>query len=345
MKVVIISPSGALYGSEQVLLDFLNASRHQYDIGLCREGQLFELLGDRKRYKLLPFTNKYLPVFYIRFFFLLLLRRYSTVYWNEAGHSKYALLLARVFKKTNFIVHVRIIEDVSPSRWPIIPSKNLTLISISKFIQSALHFDSTLIYDPFFFSKSALKNRPLRDCLKIGVIGRITFSKGINKLVSLLNILTKRGLTDRYQFLLYGDISEDVRKEAEVLKNLQQAPNVKFQGFCNDKDKLYQSIDLVLHLNELEPLGRIYLEALDAQVPLIGFNTGGIGEIGKNVGLMEWLIPVEVGEPGLKILDALEQLRNDWPNVASKIHSARKRAAVVFSGADYIAKIENLLFK
>lgn len=56
---------------------------------------------------------------------------------------------------------------------------------------------------------------------------------------------------------------KDFVVKAGTYKNI----NCKFHGFVNDKKQIYQSIDILLHFNKVEPLGRIVMEALDFGIP------------------------------------------------------------------------------
>lgn len=56
---------------------------------------------------------------------------------------------------------------------------------------------------------------------------------------------------------------KDFVVKAGTYKNI----NCKFHGFVNDKKQIYQSIDVLLHFNKVEALGRIVMEALDFGIP------------------------------------------------------------------------------
>ena len=46
-----------------------------------------------------------------------------------------------------------------------------------------------------------------------------------------------------------------------------------------------KGLDMLLHFNKVEALGRIYLEAIEHGIPLVGFNAGGINELASMMGL------------------------------------------------------------
>lgn len=51
-----------------------------------------------------------------------------------------------------------------------------------------------------------------------------------------------------------------------------------------------KKLDMLLHFNKVEALGRIFLEAVDYGIPLIGFNEGGIGEVSDSMGLNDMMV-------------------------------------------------------
>lgn len=51
-----------------------------------------------------------------------------------------------------------------------------------------------------------------------------------------------------------------------------------------------KKLDMLLHFNKVEALGRIFLEAVDYGIPLIGFNEGGIGEVSDSMKLNDMMV-------------------------------------------------------
>ena len=64
----------------------------------------------------------------------LIFYNYQFVYINEAGHSKYISLLAKLFKRKNFIVHIRLLEDCDNHRYPFGHLSNIQFNSLKIFI-------------------------------------------------------------------------------------------------------------------------------------------------------------------------------------------------------------------
>ncbi len=260
-KTIVISPSGNFYGSEQVLWEFLRDTGNHYTLYVPANSFLQEKITKAGTpHRLKTFDPRKLPLLYGRIFFSLLFRQADAVYLNEAGHSRFLLLLARFFPGRRFVVHVRMLEDAQGSRWRKRIPSNVRVISISGSVGQKLPFPSELIYDPYRFSMtrpSPVKKAPHR--LIVGIIGRVTATKGLGRLPELLEYLAE-GAPGRFVFYLYGGVSA-APGDQELIDRLTALPDVHLKGFTENKDEIYDSIDCVLHLSIEEALGRDFFLA------------------------------------------------------------------------------------
>ena len=271
MKTIIISPSGNLYGSEQVLIDYLQSGNSKHKVYVPAKSLLFNFLS-KINIKYSNYSN--LWFLYLFVFIDLLFRSYSTVYLNEAGHSKYISYLAVIFKNKKFVIHIRLLEDCNSNRYPLGHLSNITFVTVSEFISNNFPYPSKVIHDGYNFTKNNNWVSEIDNTIKIGIIGRITKSKGFDEFISLFNHISHLDV----EFHFFGDVSSDVELISSM-NDIQNAHKIMFHGFVESKDLIYSNINLVLHLNKQESLGRIFFEALDYGIPLIGFHKGGIGEI------------------------------------------------------------------
>lgn len=344
MSVLIISPSGNFYGSEQVLFDYLSASALPSTVAINERGVFINHMREAQTaHELSGFDPFRLRSFYWKLLRRLAFGKYHTVYWNEAGHINYVILLSRLFPNKRFIVHVRIIEDTKTQRWFLKPGPNVSFISVSEYIRQNLPFPSFLVYDPFKFEGK--ENPPLyfAEPLRIGVIGRLTFTKGIEIFTQLFSMIERKGLGNMFNFIFYGDVSEDV-KNSEWLNKNNNYSFVAFAGFQNDRNVIYNSIDCVMHLSKQEALGRIFLEALDAGKPLIGMNAAGIGEVGNMLGMNDLLLEVGTGEDlSERILEKMLYVHHNREGLYSTVKDARDKAKKIFSLSDYTATIDKII--
>ena len=340
-NTIIISPSGNFYGSEQVLFDFLSETNNAYPVFVPQKGRLVKKLESQGKHKIFRFQNvKWL---YLRIFFLLLARKVKVVYSNEGGHIKYLKALGRIFKNVKFVNHVRIVEDTQASRIKRLPP-NVVLISISNYIRDLLNTVNTknirTIYDPYI-PKSNNKEiiAPATGLLRVGIIGRVTLTKGLEEIISFCDFL-EESKVDYIRIVLYGDLDEHSELVSIFVDKSRRYKyiRVSFKGFVDEKKDIYSSIDMVVHLSKTEPLGRIFFEALDYGRPIIGFNKGGIGEIATM----------------LKIDDCMINDDRDW---CSSLHTkitqvremlpgyqrAKENYVKLFSASTYCKALEEII--
>lgn len=342
MRTLIVSPSGNFYGSEQVLFDYLETMEARCDVAVNAHGIMAKKLREQQRHHIIDLPPGGLYGFYAKCAWWLLTGRYDAVYWNEAGHSRYALLLARWLKKKRFVIHVRINEDALPGRWKTVPGSNVTVLTISDYLKNQIPVPSAKVFDPYRFSgRQHPARKPFDKPVSVAIIGRITRSKGIALLPQLLAKLSTMNRGSDFVFRLYGNVSADVA-ETNLLNELTSATQVEFKGFVENNSSIYQESDLVLHLNGKEPLGRIFFEALEYQLSFIGINAGGIGEIGGAIGYTDML-----ATPGDDVAGDLARLlvkAVEEPSVVlAAMAAARQAAEVPFSVKTYTNTINQYL--
>lgn len=341
-QYIAISPSGKYYGSEQVLFDYLSETDLKFEIYIPMQGVFKEiLLNTVFHHKLIFFNNSRLWTFYLLIFFKLLFKKYSAVYCNEGGHLRYIRLLSSLFYKKKFYIHVRINEDTASERWVLPVPENLTIITISKFIQSKLNFTSIMLYDPYpFRNKISGTVHPVSP-IKVGIIGRISYSKGIIHLVNLLTYI-KQTKTDNILFYLFGEADENIIKD-DFFKILVNIKEVKLMGFFNEKPLIYQNIDCVLHFCHTEPLGRVFFEAIDYEIPFIGIDNGGIGEIAAITKLSDLLISKDSENISKDILEKLKLVQYHKHDFIEKIRIQKNTANEIFSLKKYCKQLDFIL--
>lgn len=336
--VLVISPSGNLYGSEQVLCDYLSGSRILFEVAVPA-GSKLEARLKGSRHKVVTFSN--VKVLYAKVFFRLLNGEFSSVYVNEGGHSRYVQLLARFFPQVRFIVHVRIIEDTEPSRWGSIRKENTLLVSISDYLKQRLRFESILVNDLFPFPEEMpTRGRTVHSPLQIALIGRLTHTKGFKELVCVAESLEKDGRDNDLHLNIYGDVMKDVAADPSFRK-LQHKDFIQFHGFVPG-ELIYADNDLVLHLSKVEPLGRIFFEAVAHGIPLVGFMSGGIGEIAAKVGLEGLLV-----EPGQNeaaaILEKISEISARSHDVEQMLNHALIRMKEIYCADVYTRSMDSII--
>jgi glycosyltransferase involved in cell wall biosynthesis len=344
--ILIISPSGNFYGSEQVLFDYLSHTTIEADVAVPADSTFEKkLIAAGFHHKIQTFQASKLISYYLQLLFKLFFNRYRSVYLNEAGHVKYILLLSKLFPKKKFVIHVRISEDAIKERWTFKPGKNVTILAISKYIAQQISYPSVLLYDPYPFGKLLLPKKQMqKEVFKIGIIGRITNTKGMNQLVELLSAVKLRNLTAQYKFHLFGNMSQDAIADG-IEKKLKTFDNVILCGFESSKEKIYAEIDCVMHLSMQEPLGRIFLETVDAEKPFIGINAAGIGEIATLLGIKDLMANPVSKDLTDQLIALMEASRINYTRQSNYIASQKKLAAKIFNLDSYTQSIDKLLIE
>lgn len=326
------------------MYDYLDSTELDPEIAVPQNSMLGKKIQSAlSRYRLRYFTNKYLVIFYLKIFIDIFFNKYQSIYINEAGHVKYILVLAKIFAKKNFIIHVRIIEDTDTKRWIMVPGKNVTVLSISGYIQAALPVSSQLLYDPFHFTESKDPGRQTSETevLRVGVIGRVTRTKGLDRLIELVNVLRAAHIEKKIIFKLFGSISTDAYTDNWLVK-LTCEETVTMEGFFDNPNEMYQSVDCILHLSGQEALGRIFLEAINEGKPFIGLNAAGIGEIGGMLGLTDFLVPV--GETTVfEITEKLKMIAGRYTDCCKMMIAVKEKAAGIFGMNAYVKTLDKIL--
>ena len=177
--------------------------------------------------------------------------------------------------------------------------------------------------------------------IRAGIIGRISRSKGLAEIEAFCDYVDQKGVPG-IELHLIGDVNESDENVSRLRARAHRNPTIKiiFHGFIGDTEKIYSSIDVVIHFSKVEPLGRIFFESLDYGRPIIGFNCGGIGELAKQMSLNDCMI----------------DSRSDWEQILvdrlmningsiSKYEMARQAVAAKFSAEKYCRSLEEIILK
>ena len=337
-RTLIVSPSGSFYGSEQVLYSHLDYTKQCYTVFVPANSFFSEKLKQQHKHNVYNFSS--VRLLYVKIFLKLLFAKYTTLYINEGGHIKYAKLIAKLLPFVNVVVHIRLVEDTSSSRLGKLP-KNLKLISISSFIRELLlpEYPSIKIFDPLDISNVSKQRFKLnKQCIRIGIIGRVSLSKGLYNYEKLFSHYFSLQDLKNIQFIFFGDVI-DKEKEALEFFDKYSGPNfpqVEFKGFVKDQEKIFSSIDAVLHLNEKEPLGRIGLESWARGIPFVCFNAGGCAEINQTLEMERFSLPLDANWE-VEVIDLISSL-DDFSS--SEQDTARLNLQSYFSIDRYVEQLE-----
>lgn len=324
---ITISPSGNLYGSENVLFDYLSTTELNHIVFVPKKSQFEQKLKNQKwSHRIIGFNPNRLELFYAYLILIILTKGIKVVYINEGGHYKWIKLISKIFKRKYFIVHLRMIFDANVQRIGSLPS-NVKLIAISRFVANELNVNKIpveIIYDGFKLIKQNPTSSKTKSVLKIGIIGRISTDKGIDKFYKLVKELESRSLINQFEFSFYGSnrlTSEDLRLFNSFEKKYS---NIKYTGFKNP-DEIYKEIHAVLHFNTEEGLGRVFLESIANGIPFIGFNSAGIREVGEILNQENLLIDPDKSDNIEKMVNLLIETSNNYKSICQTIYLCQKK--------------------
>ena len=345
-QFITISPSGNLYGSENVLFDYLCTTELNHIVFVPKNSQFEKKLKSQKwNHRIKGFNSKKLKLFYGYLILFILISRIKSVYLNEAGHIRYIRFLAKLISWNNFFIHLRMVYDSAPDRIGEKLPKNITLIAISEYVAKPLkqfNVDYDVIYDGYDFQERSLKLDYPKEKIVFGIIGRITKTKGFDSFLPLLLQLEETGLLEKCAFHFYGENYLD-KDDTTILENiLEKFSEYVFLNGYTASEQIYTNIDAVLHLCQEEGLGRIFFEAIDYAKPFVGFDIAGIKEIGIISGLTE-LLSDPMSENWHELMAKnFSKLVNDY-SIYQEIVKQQKLGMTEFSSKKYATKINTII--
>lgn len=348
-RIAIISPSGKFYGSEQVLFDFLSTSYKKYDV-FTPHGTIYEKIKVHGVHTPRLFSS--VKRLYAHLAWQLLCGKYDGIYINEAGHIRYLNLLADVFPHKHFYAHIRLLEDCSAARLGQ-EKNNITYISVSNYITHEVERNTRIkchtIHDIYKPSSGTMGINDLKDhngTIRLGIVGRVTSTKGLNDISYFCDYCENNPSMSHLEFNFFGGIDDHIPAVRDFVVRAENYKHItcKFRGFISEKRNIYQDIDLLIHFNKVESLGRIIMEALDYGVPFIGFQSGGIGELANLFGVGDYMVPdADCWEHTFykRIMDTMV----DYDATIQDYTKAKEQMKIICSPDTYTRKLENLFYE
>lgn len=121
----------------------------------------------------------------------------------------------------------------------------------------------------------------------LGIVGRVEEQKGQHIVIDAFSQIIKQGVDA--QLLIIGETTIGEAKHEVYLSKLKNNINknnlnqkVVFTGFCNNVDKIIQTLDVLILATKKETFGMVLVEAMHAGVAVVASNLGGPTEIIDN---------------------------------------------------------------
>jgi len=148
-----------------------------------------------------------------------------------------------------------------------------------------------VLYNPLREPREARLNwhsgtrRSIPDHFTIGMVGRITWSKGHHLLLEAVAGLRVE-LRNRIQILVVGSEAPGCDSDLHYARNLRSEASrlgldgqIMWAGYQPETGPYYALMDVLVHPALAEAMCIVILEALDRGVPVIATRTGGIPEV------------------------------------------------------------------
>ena len=288
-RVLIVEPSGNLWGSERALLDLCEGLQAtEWQVGICCPpgtpiiphitsgmGTVFPLYT----------ANLHLRSKFARGIAAWNLRRAvkvfrpDVIYVNQAGATKVALAAAAL-TKLPVVSHIRLLKDADYID-PLTSRSRLNhLICISRFIEDACseHGLEDVQLHTIFDGYQQVRSMPCKTENQNLVVcpGRFAHIKGQDVLIGAAARVNSVMQSVRFNLVGRADKDTPFDQEMQQLqKTLKMEDVVSLQPFAGDIWPWLESADFLACPSRIEPLGRVIFEAWDAGIIPIAFRGSG----------------------------------------------------------------------
>jgi glycosyltransferase involved in cell wall biosynthesis len=295
-RVLVIEPSGNLWGSERALLDLLD-SLQGFKVAVCCPPQVpLNIELEKRGIRIFPYyiyglhKKSRLDRLLAATGVLRACLRFQPdlIYLNQCGAYR-TVLSAATLLNVPIVAHIRLFEDAaylarkSPS-----PHRLRGIIAITSAIEAEIRRFRALdyvplhrLYDGYFPALPESENvyPPKRRHNRIACVGRLAPIKGQNLLIDAL-CMSKR-FKENGECLLAGEGEDEfVYKLKENASRANLTYSIHWLGFVNDVISLLRTCSVLVCPSYNEPLGRVIIEAWDAgAVPVVFSGSGGAAEI------------------------------------------------------------------
>jgi glycosyltransferase involved in cell wall biosynthesis len=175
----------------------------------------------------------------------------------------------------------------------------------------------------------------------VGIVGRISESKGHYLTLQAAALLKQRGIRLRIRVIGDGLTPEDTQRFVAAVNAAGLSDMFEFRGYCRDLRTEFSQIRMLLIPSFAEPLGRVLYDAAHFGVPIIAADSGGLGEICRLYGVGESFPAGNVEALAARIEASLSRL----PEVTAEFRRRSAEMVESLSMSSYLNVVRSILLR
>jgi len=350
-NILVIEPSGLLYGSEMVLLDIItntNKSKYHYTVALPQKNTFSKFLKKNQIHfiEILDITSPIKKVLsYIKLYQYIKSNKPDLIFVNQAGIQKVISYIANILK-------IPVVSEVSTLEDGLLVSqfKNKlhqqvqTYICNSDFIASKVNIPEekkAVLYYGYEWKQIKPQINDQKNPFRIALLGRISESKGHFLLIDAIKDLVNRRPDINLEIYFIGDaphpsIEKNIRS---LIKDADLEDIFIFRGFQTNLEQELNNKNIMVIPSIQEPFGRIYCESAEAKLPCIVANSGGLGELAQR---FKQGIQFE-GRNALDLSKKIEYSFENYEQIKEQFKNEAHNILHRLDKTEYILQIEAIL--
>lgn len=195
--------------------------------------------------------------------------------------------------------------------------------------------NSLVIYngiDKDVISKYINKQKSVNEIINIGVVGRLEYEKGIDRLLEGISIISKR--YSNFVVKIIGSGSQELIFKDYVKEKIEKY--VEFYGFLSDPYTEMSKFDLLINVSRVEGFSLVIAEAMCLEIPVMSTKCSGPMEL---ISDGKYGILIENSLDG--IICGLEKVLNN-KELLNKYRSKSIERSNFFNLKNVLEKTENL---
>lgn len=297
-KIAYILATDHIAGTEVHVLNLIGEIKEKYDITVISDGGEFgKKVGELGiKSQVINLKNINLLKAVINLYKNLKKERYDIIHLHLPKSFLIGAIAGRIYGKCNIIMTEHLWSSYN-SEYSVLKNKIHLLIyrilsffvddiivvseSVKNFLEKEIKVKENkinLIYNGSN-KKINLKERDFlyKDKIIFGIVGRLSKEKSHDKLIDIFKEIDDKRII--LKIIGKGELEKKIKTKIEEneLEN-----KIEIVGFVDNKDKIYNSIDVLLLSSERECFPMVIIEAMSYGIPVIATNVGGVKEAIKN---------------------------------------------------------------